>query len=162
MSKTIRKAVRCYVIKENKVLITKYKSGNKKEGYYDIPGGKIEEGETTEQAAIREMKEETGVIVKQLHHKGIMQIEYPDRIYDFEVFFSKEIEGEPQEFKENTSEWIEIEELLRQEKILACIMLLDRFFIPALVEEKGRFTLYIQVDEQEKIEKVEYKVEKLC
>ena len=57
MNKPIRKAVRCYVIKDNNVLVTKYKQGNK-EGYYDIPGGKIEEGEFPEQTAIREMRKQ--------------------------------------------------------------------------------------------------------
>ncbi len=36
MDKPIRKAVRCYLIKDNEVVVTKYKKGNKKEGYYDI------------------------------------------------------------------------------------------------------------------------------
>ena len=44
MDKPIRKAVRCYLIKDNKVVVTKYKENNKKAGYYEIPGGKIEEG----------------------------------------------------------------------------------------------------------------------
>ena len=35
MDKPIRKAVRCYLIKDNEVVVTKYKKGNKKEGYYD-------------------------------------------------------------------------------------------------------------------------------
>ena len=60
MFKTVRKAIRCYLIKDNKAVVTKYKKGNKKEVYYDIPGGKIEEGELPEQTAIMEMKEETG------------------------------------------------------------------------------------------------------
>lgn len=75
MDKPIRKAVRCYLIKDNKVVVTKYKQGNRKEGYYDIPGGKIEEGEIPKQTAIREMKEETGIDIKNLKYKGIMTIE---------------------------------------------------------------------------------------
>lgn len=116
MDKSIRKAVRCYLIKNNKVVVTKYKQGNKKEGYYDIPGGKIEKGEIPEETAIREMKEETGLKVKNLKYKGNMIIEYPNRIFDFDVFITNESEGEPQEFEENTSEWIEINELLQRKK----------------------------------------------
>ncbi len=158
MEKQIRKAVRCYLIKDEKVVVTKYKEGNKKFGYYDIPGGKIEEGETPEQTAIREMKEETGLKVGDLKYKGNMIIEYPNRIFDFNIFIANESEGEPQEFEENTSEWIEINELLQKEKILSNIMILDRFFIKGLIDDKYNFKMHIQVDEKENILDVEYKL----
>ena len=159
MDKPIRKAVRCFLIKDNKVVVTKYKEGNKKEGYYEIPGGKIEERETLEQAAIREMKEETGIKIKNFKYRGNMIIEYPNRIFDFEVFICNECEGKPQDFEENTSEWIEINELLKKEKILSNIMILDRFFIKGLTDEKCEFKMKIQVDEKENILGVNYKLE---
>lgn len=159
MEKTIRKAVRCYLIKDNKVVVTKYKNGNKKEGYYDIPGGKIEDGEIPRQTAIREMKEETGIDIKNLKYKGIMTIEYPDRKFIFKTFISNEYEGEPQEFEENTSKWIDINELLEKEKILSNIMILDRFFIKGLIDDNYNFSMYIQVDEQENILHIDYSLE---
>ena len=159
MDKPIRKAVRCYLVKDNKVVVTKYKEGNKKVGYYEIPGGKIEERETSEQTAIREMKEETGLKIKNLKYKGKMIIECPNRIFDFEVFICNECEGKPQDFEENTSEWIEINELLKKEKILSNIMILDRFFIKGLTDEKCKFKMQIQVDEKENILSVNYKLE---
>ena len=158
MDVPIRKAVRCYLIKDNKVVVTKYKEGNKKFGYYDIPGGKIEEGENPEQTAIREMKEETGLKVGNLKYKGNMIIEYPNRIFDFDVFITNESEGKPQEFEENTSEWIEINELLQKEKILSNIIILDRFFIKRLIDDKYNFKMYIQVDEKENILGIKYKL----
>lgn len=158
MEKTIRKAVRCYLIKDDKVVVIKYKEGNKKLGYYDIPGGKIEEGENPEQTAIREMKEETGLKVGNLKYKGNMIIEYPNRIFDFDVFVTNESEGETQEFEENTSEWIDIKELLQKEKILSNIMILDRFFIKGLIDDKYNFKMHIQVDEKENILDVKYKL----
>lgn len=118
MNKPIRKAVRCYLIKNNKVVVIKYKKGNKEVGYYDIPGGKIEKEELPEQTAIREMKEETGLDVTKLKYKGNMIIEYPDRIFNFVVFVATEAEGKPQEYEENSSEWIEIQELLQKEKLI--------------------------------------------
>lgn len=158
MEKTIRKAVRCYLIKDDKVVVTKYKEGNKKLGYYDIPGGKIEQGENPEQTAIREMKEETGLKVGNLKYKGNMIIEYPNRIFDFDVFVTNESEGEIQEFEENTSEWIDIKELLQKEKLLSNIMILDRFFIKGLIDDKYNFKMHIQVDEKENILDVKYKL----
>ena len=160
MDKPIRKAVRCYLIKDNKVVVTKYKEGNKKAGYYEIPGGKIEAGETPEQTAIREMKEETGITIEKLKYKGNMTVEYPNRIFDLDAFLSVEYKGEPQEFEENTSEWIEINELLKKEKILSNIIILDRFFIKGLTDEKCKFKIWIQVDEKENILGVNYKLEK--
>ena len=117
MVKPVRKAVRCYLIKDNKVVVTKYKEKNEKSGYYDIPGGKIEDGETPVKTVIREMKEETGLDVQNLKYKGNMIIEYPSRIFDFDVFITNEFDGETQEFEDNTSEWMDIKELLQKENI---------------------------------------------
>lgn len=161
MDKPIRKAVRCYLIKDNEVVVTKYKKGNKKEGYYDIPGGKIEEGESPKQTAIREMKEETGIEIQNLKYKGIMTIEYPDRLFIFDTFITKEYEGEPQEFEENTSEWIDIDELLKKEKILSNIILLDKFLIKGLIDDNRNFNLHIKVDEQENVLGIDYNLEKI-
>ena len=161
MDKPIRKAVRCYLIKDNEVVVTKYKKGNKKEGDYDIPGGKIEEGESPKQTAIREMKEETGIEIQNLKYKGIMTIEYLDRLFIFDTFITKEYEGEPQEFEENTSEWIDIDELLKKEKILSNIILLDKFLIKGLIDDNLNFNLHIKVDEQENILGIDYNLEKI-
>ena len=161
MDKPIRKAVRCYLIKDNEVVVTKYKKGNKKEGYYDIPGGKIEEGESPKQTAIRERKEETGIEIQNLKYKGIMTIEYLDRLFIFDTFITKEYEGEPQEFEENTSEWIDIDELLKKEKILSNIILLDKFLIKGLIDDNRNFNLHIKVDEQENILGIDYNLEKI-
>lgn len=158
MEKPVRKAVRCYLIKENEVMVTKYKEQNKKAGYYDIPGGKIEEGEAPQQTVIREMKEETGIEVTNPKYKGKMLIEYPNRIFDFDVFIARDYKGEPQDFEENTSEWIDITKLLQKEKILSCIMILDRFFIKGLIDEKCTFIMHIKVDEQENILNIKYSI----
>lgn len=158
MDKVIRKAVKCYLIKDDKVVVTKYKSGNRKEGYYDIPGGKIEKGETAEQTVEREFKEETGMIVKNLIYKGIIITEYPDRKFIFETFVANDSVGNPQEFEENTSEWIEIKELLKKDKVLSNIMMLDRFFIKGLLDNDSNFEIHINVNEDEEILNVEYKI----
>lgn len=159
MDKPVRKAVRCYLIKNDKIVVTKYNEPNKKAGYYEIPGGKIEAGELPEQTAIREMQEETGIIVKKLKNKGNLIIEYPDRRFEFVVFLANTYQGEPKQFEDNTSEWLDINELLKKEKILASIQLLQKEYINGLVNENYTFSMYIKVTEQENILDINYKEE---
>lgn len=159
-NKTIRKAVRCYLIKEDKIAVIKYRENNLKPGYYDIPGGKIENGETPEKTVIREMKEETGLTVKNPIYKGNMIVEYPTRIYDFDVFFANESEGNLQQFEENTSEWIRISDLLQKERLLANILILNHFFIETLTNsESNNFYMYINTTEDDKILNMKFNFE---
>ena len=120
MNKKIRKAVRTYLIKNNKVVVIRYKQHDN--GYYNIPGGKIEDGETPDETSIREFKEETGIIITKQHYIGHNTIEYPDRIFDFEIFFVDDYIGEPQEFDENDSMWINIDDLYKEDKIFPSVV----------------------------------------
>lgn len=156
--KKIRNAAKCYLINDDEILTIKYKDDNKKAGYYDIPGGKIEDGETAEQAAIRELKEETGITAKNLKNKGILKVEYPDRIFNFKIFLSTEFNGEISPIENNISKWVKIEELLKEPKILSNIALLDRKFITGLINEKYNFNMYIMVDEEENILKLDFEI----
>ena len=61
-----------------------------------------------------------------------------------------------QDFQENTSEWIKIDELLKKKKILSNVIILDRFFIRGLSDEKYNFKMHIQVDEKENILCINY------
>jgi ADP-ribose pyrophosphatase len=56
-------AVGAIVIRDNKVLLVKRKRPPGK-GLWAIPGGRVELGETLQEAAEREVKEETGVTVR--------------------------------------------------------------------------------------------------
>lgn len=58
-----RVTVGAIVLKENKILLVKRKRPPH-QGCWAIPGGKIELGETIQQAAEREIKEETGITIR--------------------------------------------------------------------------------------------------
>jgi 8-oxo-dGTP diphosphatase len=64
-------------------------------GYYAFPGGRVEAGETLEEAARRELAEETGMIVGPLSPLVRLPVEGDDVDYDLQVFFGHYVEGEP-------------------------------------------------------------------
>ena len=111
--KPVRKAVRTFLINDNKVIV--YKT-NKNMNYYDIPGGKIEENESAINASIREFKEETGIEIINQKYKGNVIVEYPNMIFDFDIYLVNDYKGNPKEFEENYSMWISIEDLLKENK----------------------------------------------
>ena len=147
MDKKNRKAVRTFLINKNNVVAIKYKT-EKNLDYYDIPGGKIEDGETSSQASIREVKEETGIQIISQKYKGNVIIEYPNMIFDFDVYIVKEYDGIPAEFAENDSMWINIDELLKKDKKFASIEILKYINLEDI-------KLKIYVDENHNLLKVE-------
>lgn len=148
MDKPIRKAVRTFIIQDGEVLAIKYLT-EKNNGFYDIPGGKIEAGETNFDASIRECLEETGIQIINQKYIGNLIIEYPEMIFDFDVMICNDFEGNPDTFEENKSMWIKIEDLMKQEKRFPCIDILKidykKYF------KYGNFKMRFIVDNNHKI-----------
>lgn len=62
--------VRVIVRRGDKILVLRRSSDMDRAGFWELPGGHVEPGETAEQAALRETKEETGLDIAKLefHH----------------------------------------------------------------------------------------------
>lgn len=145
--KEIRKAVRTFLIEDQKTVIIKYKNGINKD-YFDTIGGKIENDENPIEASIREFKEETGMDIIRQDYKGNVIIEYPKKIFDFDIFVVNEYKGKPQEFEENYSMWINIGELLNETKILPSVRILEYL-------NSNKINLKIYSDDAHNILKIE-------
>ncbi|MBL7206196.1 MAG: NUDIX domain-containing protein [Candidatus Aenigmarchaeota archaeon] len=86
MEKVPRVGSAVLVEKDGKFLLGERNKKNAK-GFWVIPGGKVEWGETIEQAAIREIKEETGLDIEIIKKIGSKEIINTPADYHRVVFF---------------------------------------------------------------------------
>ena len=103
------KACGCIIIEDGKVLLIKQTMG-----HWGFPKGHMEEGETEEQTAIREVKEETNLDVE-IESKKRYCMEYvTDKGIDKEVIFfiAKKVSGEtkPQPGEVDEIKWCNFNE----------------------------------------------------
>lgn len=105
-----------FLLKDNKILFLVRKKKNDlihKQGMYLPIGGHVELGESVEDCAKREVKEESGITVNSVQLAGINyfrgQKEDSDGIQY--VFVSSDFEGEAVEGNEGSFEWIDMYKL---------------------------------------------------
>jgi ADP-ribose pyrophosphatase YjhB (NUDIX family) len=106
----LRKSTLVFLVKGDEVLLAMKKRGFG-EGRWNGVGGKVTDGETVEEAAKREAKEEIGVDVKSLQKVASLNFFFPhvptELRYNQEVcvFLVVEWEGEPRESEEMKPQW---------------------------------------------------------
>lgn len=102
----------CIIHQHPKVLL-----GMKKRGFgagrWNGFGGKVEEGESIEQAAIRELEEESGIKALNFEKVGILDFSFQENNEDLEmhIFSIKNFEGEIIESEEMKPEWFFLDEI---------------------------------------------------
>jgi 8-oxo-dGTP diphosphatase len=92
---------------EGKVLLTQRKPGRHLGLSWEFPGGKVEPGETDDQALIREMQEELGVTVVVGSRCFETRHSYGAREMHLVVYRCRLVEGEPRAIDVHAVEWVE-------------------------------------------------------
>ena len=80
---------------------------------WEFVGGKVEPGETKEEALIRECREELDVTVAVEDIFMEVTHEYPDLTVHLTLFHAKIAEGVPKKLEHNDIQWLTIEEIDR-------------------------------------------------
>jgi 8-oxo-dGTP diphosphatase len=75
--KVVDVAVGVLIRADGSFLLTSRPTGKVYEGYWEFPGGKLEAGETVEQALRRELHEELGVTVGAVQPWKVEMVDYP-------------------------------------------------------------------------------------
>lgn len=63
--------------RESRFLLTSRPEGKVYAGYWEFPGGKVEAGESVEQALARELREEIGIQIGAAHPWQVLVMDYP-------------------------------------------------------------------------------------
>lgn len=117
-----------FLKKDGKILIGQRPENHSLAGQWEFPGGKIESGETPEQALARELFEELGIEAEVGDLKMACTHSYGDvgiLILFFEVLYWK---GEPKAQHHMMLEWVHPEELKTRNIPEANRKMLDRIF----------------------------------
>ena len=76
-------------------------------GQWEFPGGKVEPGETSQQALIREIKEELDATIEVGEQIGTIEYDYPSFHLSMDCFWCQVVSGELRLKEAEAARWLE-------------------------------------------------------
>ena len=136
------KCTLCYIENGSRylMLLRNKKDADINRGKWIGVGGKLEPGETPEQCALREIKEETGLTVRDLSLRGV--VTFLSDVWDGEVMYlytARDFEGHLSECSEGELHWID-----KQEIFDLPLWDGDRIFLKKLLTDAPYFEMTLQ------------------
>lgn len=104
------KVVAAIIIHDNKIFATQRGYGEFKDGW-EFPGGKIEPGETPQEALVREIKEELDIEIEVKDFLETVEYDYPAFHLSMDCFFCVIRSGEMVLKEHEAVKWLTVETL---------------------------------------------------
>ena len=104
------KVVAAIIIHDNKIFATQRGYGEFKDGW-EFPGGKIEPGETPQEALAREIKEELDIEIEVMGFLETVEYDYPEFHLSMDCFFCVIRSGELVLKEHEAAKWLTAEKL---------------------------------------------------
>lgn len=119
-------AVICDSIKEKKKIFATARGYGDLKGGWEFPGGKIEEGETPEQALEREIREELDTIIEVGPYIDTIEYDYPTFHLSMDCFYCEVKEGHLELKEAEAAKWLTKETIDEVNWLPADITLIDK------------------------------------
>ena len=116
--------VAAIIKEENKIFATQRGYGDYKDGW-EFPGGKIEPGETPEQALVREIQEELDITITVERHVVDVSYDYPQFHLEMGCFLCSIAKGTPRLLEHEAARWLSTSELDALDWLPADVLVVD-------------------------------------
>lgn len=107
----IHVAVAVIVNRDNEVLVSQRKQGTHLGGYWEFPGGKLEQGESMSAALVRELNEELGILPLSSRPLIRARYRYPEKSVLLDVWKINAWSGVPQGMEGQRIAWRSLDQL---------------------------------------------------
>ena len=125
MDKKIVRVVAAVIKKDNKIYATQRGYGEFKGGW-EFPGGKIEANETSQEALVREIKEELETVIKVNDLIDMVEYDYPNFHLSMDCFWCEIVSGNLVLVEAEDAKWLSKEELYSVDWLPADLGLIEK------------------------------------
>ena len=94
-------------------------------GYWEFPGGKREEGESGEEAAVREIKEELGATIAVERFLVTVEYDYPSFHLMMDAYLASIADGELTLSEHSEARWLSLEDIDSVDWLPADLLIVD-------------------------------------
>ncbi|HTM64003.1 MAG TPA: (deoxy)nucleoside triphosphate pyrophosphohydrolase [Gammaproteobacteria bacterium] len=105
-------AVAGLLVRDGKMLVAERPEGKPYSGFWEFPGGKVENNEAGDEAIRRELHEELGIEVIKAEHWFEHLYAYPDKTVFLELWLVTDFAGEPVSRENQVLRWASFDEIL--------------------------------------------------
>lgn len=119
-------AVICDSLSEKKKIFATARGYGEFKGQWEFPGGKIEAGETQQQALVREIHEELDTEISVGDLIGTIEYDYPTFYLSMDCFWCEVVDGELKLLGAEDAKWLSKEKLYSVQWLPADITLIEK------------------------------------
>ena len=102
--------VAAYLVQNGRFLLCRRPMHKARGGQWEFPGGKVEPGETKQQAIERELREELNIEVRALEEAAQVEHSYPELSIHLTLLKTELVKGTPQLLEHSELKWVTIDE----------------------------------------------------